>query len=129
MMGARRELQREDAVSRALQYPFLQAETDRQMYRQQQANLAREALIMKDVPGWEVSLSCPSHPKSTEVQLADPLIVILCALIGGSVDVPYQALRPPRRRRLSQLQPSLLPPYRLVYSLYLMSVPSLIGVK
>lgn len=38
--------------------PLLTAEGDRDMYRRQQAALAREKAIMKDVPGWEVSARC-----------------------------------------------------------------------
>ena len=34
--------------------PLLMAEADRDTYRRQQAAVAREAEIMKDVPGWEV---------------------------------------------------------------------------
>ena len=34
--------------------PLLMAEGDRDAYRRQQAALAREREIMKDVPGWEV---------------------------------------------------------------------------
>lgn len=36
--------------------PLLLAESDRDVYRREQAALAREKEIMKDVPGWEVSL-------------------------------------------------------------------------
>lgn len=35
--------------------PLLLAEADRDTYRREQATLAREKEIMKDVPGWEVS--------------------------------------------------------------------------
>ena len=35
--------------------PLLMAEGDRDMYRREQAALAREKEIMKDVKGWEVS--------------------------------------------------------------------------
>ena len=34
--------------------PLLMAEGDRDAYRREQAVLAREREIMKDVPGWEV---------------------------------------------------------------------------
>ena len=36
---------------------MLMAEGDRDLYRRQQAALAREREIMKDVPGWEVGFS------------------------------------------------------------------------
>ena len=36
--------------------PMLMAEGDRDLYRRQQAALAREKEIMKDVPGWEVGV-------------------------------------------------------------------------
>ncbi len=36
--------------------PLLLAEGDRDTYRRQQAALAREREIMKDVKGWEVSV-------------------------------------------------------------------------
>ncbi|PAV21346.1 nadh dehydrogenase 1 alpha subcomplex subunit 13 [Pyrrhoderma noxium] len=49
----RRELQREKAWSRIHLVPLLLAEGDRDIYRRQQAALAREKAIMKDVPGWE----------------------------------------------------------------------------
>ena len=35
---------------------MLMAEGDRDLYRRQQAALAREKEIMKDVPGWEVGI-------------------------------------------------------------------------
>ena len=50
-----RELQREKVWSRIHLVPLLLAEGDRDAYRRQQAALAREKEIMKDVPGWEVS--------------------------------------------------------------------------
>ena len=50
-----RELQREKVWSRIHLVPLLLAEGDRDAYRRQQAALAREREIMKDVPGWEVS--------------------------------------------------------------------------
>jgi hypothetical protein len=49
-----RELQRENAWSRIHLVPLLLAEGDRDAYRREQAALAREREIMKDVPGWEV---------------------------------------------------------------------------
>ncbi len=48
-----RELQREKAWSRIHLVPLLLAEGDRDTYRRQQAALAREREIMKDVKGWE----------------------------------------------------------------------------
>lgn len=49
------ELQREKAWSRIHLLPLLLAEGDRDVYRREQAALAREKEIMKDVPDWEVS--------------------------------------------------------------------------
>lgn len=49
-----RELQRENVWSRIHLVPLLLAEGDRDAYRRQQAALAREKEIMKDVKGWEV---------------------------------------------------------------------------
>jgi NADH dehydrogenase (ubiquinone) 1 alpha subcomplex subunit 13 len=51
----RRELAREKAWSRINLVPAMLAEQDRDVYRRNQAALAREKEIMKDVPGWEVS--------------------------------------------------------------------------
>lgn len=56
-----RELKRERAWSRINLIPLLMAESDRDVYRRDQANLKREKEIMKDVDGWEVSLSCPTN--------------------------------------------------------------------
>lgn len=53
----RRELNREKAWSRIHLVPLLLAEQDRDAYRRQQAAVARETEIMKDVPGWEVSVA------------------------------------------------------------------------
>ncbi|KWU45658.1 hypothetical protein RHOSPDRAFT_16087, partial [Rhodotorula sp. JG-1b] len=47
--------QREKAWSRIHLVPLLLAESDRDVYRREQAALAREKEIMKDVPGWEAS--------------------------------------------------------------------------
>jgi NADH dehydrogenase (ubiquinone) 1 alpha subcomplex subunit 13 len=56
-----RELQREKVWSRIHLVPLLMAEGDRDLYRRQQAALAREKEIMKDVPGWQVRfISCPA---------------------------------------------------------------------
>ena len=49
------ELQREKVWSRLHLVPLLLAEGDRDAYRRFRAARAREAEIMKDVPGWEVS--------------------------------------------------------------------------
>jgi GRIM-19 protein len=49
-----RELEREKVWSRIHLVPMLMAEGDRDLYRRQQASLAKEREIMKDVPGWEV---------------------------------------------------------------------------
>lgn len=40
---------------------MLMAEGDRDLYRRQQAALAREKEIMKDVPGWEVGVYVSSE--------------------------------------------------------------------
>ncbi|GAA5831044.1 hypothetical protein JCM11251_005123 [Rhodosporidiobolus azoricus] len=50
----KRELQRERAWSRIHLVPLLMAEADRDVFRREQAALAREKEIMKDVKGWEV---------------------------------------------------------------------------
>jgi GRIM-19 protein len=50
-----RELQREKIWSRIHLVPLLMAEGDRDAYRREQAALAREKEIMKDVKGWKVS--------------------------------------------------------------------------
>lgn len=50
-----RELKRETAWSRIHLVPLLLAEQDRDAYRRNEAALAREKEIMKDVPGWDVS--------------------------------------------------------------------------
>ena len=49
-----RELQREKIWSRIHLVPLLLAEGDRDAYRREQAALAREKEIMKDVTNWEV---------------------------------------------------------------------------
>ena len=56
---ASRELQREKVWSRLHLVPLLLAEGDRDAYRRQQAAVAREREIMKDVPGWEVRSLLP----------------------------------------------------------------------
>jgi NADH dehydrogenase (ubiquinone) 1 alpha subcomplex subunit 13 len=50
-----RELQREKVWSRIHLVPLIMAEGDRDAYRREQAALAREKEVMKDVKGWEVS--------------------------------------------------------------------------
>ncbi|KAL1918854.1 uncharacterized protein VTP21DRAFT_2876 [Calcarisporiella thermophila] len=60
-MSEKRELKRENTWSRIYLVPLLQAETDRDTYRRQQASLQREKEIMKDVPGWEVGKSVYHH--------------------------------------------------------------------
>ncbi|GAA5876763.1 hypothetical protein JCM5296_003268 [Sporobolomyces johnsonii] len=49
----KRELQREKAWSRIHLVPAMMAEADRDIYRREQAALAREKEIMKDVKGWQ----------------------------------------------------------------------------
>ncbi|KAJ3975247.1 GRIM-19 [Lentinula raphanica] len=68
----KRELQREKAWSRIHLVPLLMAEGDRDAYRRQQAALAREKEIMKDVPGWEAGKSIYNNPK-----YASPQFVVL----------------------------------------------------
>ncbi|ORX37617.1 GRIM-19 protein [Kockovaella imperatae] len=53
----KRELEREKKWSRIWLLPLLQAEMDRDIYRREQAALAREKIIMSDVPGWEAGKS------------------------------------------------------------------------
>ena len=50
-----RELKRETIWGRIHLTPLLLAEGDRDAYRREQAAVAREKEIMKDVKGWEVS--------------------------------------------------------------------------
>lgn len=49
------ELKREKAWSRIHLVPLILAEADRDAYRREQAQIAREKEIMKDVPDWKVS--------------------------------------------------------------------------
>jgi len=58
-----RELKREKVWSRIHLTPLLIAEADRDAYRREQAALAREKAIMKDVPGWEPGKSVYNNPK------------------------------------------------------------------
>jgi len=59
----RLELKRENTWSRLHLVPLLMAESDRDIYRRQQAGLERERAIMKDVPGWEVGKSVYNNPR------------------------------------------------------------------
>ncbi|KIK70068.1 hypothetical protein GYMLUDRAFT_91047 [Collybiopsis luxurians FD-317 M1] len=68
----KRELQREKVWSRIHLVPLLMAEGDRDAYRRQQAALAREKEIMKDVKGWEAGKSIYHNPK-----YASPQFVVL----------------------------------------------------
>lgn len=52
--------------------PLLMAEADRDVYRREQAALAREKEIMKDVPGWEVS-TCFLRRSGSGLLVAEPL--------------------------------------------------------
>jgi NADH dehydrogenase (ubiquinone) 1 alpha subcomplex subunit 13 len=56
-----RELNREEMYSRIYMLPFLQAEEDRDLYRREMAQVAREREIMKDVEGWNVSALAPGR--------------------------------------------------------------------
>lgn len=58
-----KELKREDIWSRIHLVPFLTAESDRDRYRREQANLEREKQIMEDVPGWEAGKSVYNSKK------------------------------------------------------------------
>ncbi|KDQ08858.1 hypothetical protein BOTBODRAFT_69525 [Botryobasidium botryosum FD-172 SS1] len=69
----KRELKREKAWSRIHLVPLLLAEGDRDIYRREQAALAREKEIMKDVHGWEAGKSVYNNknyrPRDTIVVL------------------------------------------------------------
>ncbi|EIW61664.1 uncharacterized protein TRAVEDRAFT_27195 [Trametes versicolor FP-101664 SS1] len=69
----KRELQREKVWSRIHLVPLLLAEGDRDAYRRQQAALAREREIMKDVPGWEAGKSVYNKPNHRS---AETIVVI-----------------------------------------------------
>ncbi|KAI0089055.1 GRIM-19 [Irpex rosettiformis] len=69
----KRELQREKAWSRIHLVPLLLAEGDRDAYRRQQAALAREKEIMKDVKGWEAGKSVYHDPR---YRPADSIVVL-----------------------------------------------------
>lgn len=62
------ELKREQAWSRIYLVPAILAEQDRDAYRRQQASLAREKEIMKDVPDWKVRLQY----QQADIRLASP---------------------------------------------------------
>ncbi|KAI0307044.1 B16.6 subunit of GRIM-19, NADH:ubiquinone oxidoreductase [Multifurca ochricompacta] len=59
----KRELQREKIWSRIHLVPLLLAEGDRDAYRREQAALAREKEIMKEVKDWEVGKSVYNNPR------------------------------------------------------------------
>lgn len=59
-----RELNRERIWARIYLTPILQAEADRDLYRRQMASEAREAAIMKDVPGWKTGMKGIYNTKS-----------------------------------------------------------------
>ncbi|KAJ1308861.1 hypothetical protein OPQ81_004549 [Rhizoctonia solani] len=59
----RRELKRENTWARIYLVPLLLAEGDRDAYRREQAALAREREIMKDVRGWEIGKSVYHNTK------------------------------------------------------------------
>jgi hypothetical protein len=52
--AAHRELNREEVYARLYMLPHLLAEEDRDIYRREMAQVAREREIMKDVEGWNV---------------------------------------------------------------------------
>jgi len=58
-----RELKREKAWSRIHLVPLLVAEADRDTYRKEQAAIAREREVMKNVKGWDASKSVYNNPK------------------------------------------------------------------
>ncbi|KII95007.1 hypothetical protein PLICRDRAFT_128409 [Plicaturopsis crispa FD-325 SS-3] len=64
----RRELQREKTWSRIHLVPLLLAEGDRDTYRRQQAALAREKEIMKDVKGWQPGKSVYNNDRYAPVE-------------------------------------------------------------
>ncbi|RKP22742.1 GRIM-19 [Syncephalis pseudoplumigaleata] len=51
----RKEIEREKTWARIHLVPLLQAETDRDHYRREQAMQAEEEAIMRNVPDWEVN--------------------------------------------------------------------------
>lgn len=73
-----RELQREKTWSRIHLVPLLLAEGDRDTYRRQQAALAREKEIMKDVKGWQVRIPIPMRVSE----------------LGSLIDCAFRSFRP-----------------------------------
>ncbi|KAI0796938.1 B16.6 subunit of GRIM-19, NADH:ubiquinone oxidoreductase [Abortiporus biennis] len=69
----KRELEREKTWSRIHLVPLLLAEGDRDAYRREQAAIAREKEIMKDVKGWEAGKSVYNNPK---YRPADSIVVL-----------------------------------------------------
>ncbi|CAA7260083.1 unnamed protein product [Cyclocybe aegerita] len=65
----RRELEREKVWSRIHLVPVLMAERDRDNYRREQASIAREREIMKDVAGWEAGKSVYNSSKYHESEI------------------------------------------------------------
>ncbi|EJD53939.1 hypothetical protein AURDEDRAFT_110630 [Auricularia subglabra TFB-10046 SS5] len=59
------ELAREKAWARIHLVPLLLAEADRDAFRRQQMQHAREAAIMRNVPGWKVDSRGYNEPKGT----------------------------------------------------------------
>ncbi|EIN10517.1 hypothetical protein PUNSTDRAFT_132607 [Punctularia strigosozonata HHB-11173 SS5] len=59
----KKELVREKTWSRLHLVPLLLAESDRDAYRREQAAIAREKEIMKDVKGWEAGKSVYNNPR------------------------------------------------------------------
>ncbi|MBW0498134.1 hypothetical protein O181_037849, partial [Austropuccinia psidii MF-1] len=57
------ELKREKVWSRIYLLPFLTAESDRDIYRRERAELEREKEIMKDDPNWVVGKSVYNSKK------------------------------------------------------------------
>ena len=90
-----RELQREKVWSRIHLVPLLLAEGDRDVYRRQQAALVREKEIMKDVPGWEVSVCVNANRTNADtfvmifsLSLCSLRVCVLC-VIGILVTFNY----------------------------------------
>lgn len=99
-----RELKREKAWSRIHLVPLLLAEADRDTYRREQAQYAREKEIMKDVPDWEVSVCLKGRPQEMK-QLSVRLIE--GSFQGTQERIQHQAVHAPKLRcPLSQAQAS-----------------------
>lgn len=75
-----RELQRENVWSRIHLVPLLLAEGDRDAYRRQQAALAREKEIMKDVKDWEVCAFISAWLCGIPRPVADEVRFLICTL-------------------------------------------------